>query len=144
MLNTGHPADVSAFRKVNVSSLKGDDGIVCTPQDAATFLKALMEGKLLNETSMKQMLTSVKDDKGNSKYGMGIFYFDLGGIVAYGHGGGGVGAGCVLMYIPDAKMYLFFVTNLGVLVDGDLTRKADALKNELFGVLMQYKQSGIP
>ncbi|HUP12084.1 MAG TPA: serine hydrolase, partial [Niastella sp.] len=91
----------------------------------------------LKEEAMKQMLTFVKDDKGNQKYGMGIFYFDLGGIVAYGHGGGGVGAGCVLMYIPDAKMYLFFATNLGVLVEGDLTKKADALKNELFGVLMQ-------
>lgn len=137
VLNTGHPADVSAFQQTNVTSLKGDDGIVCTPQDAAAFLKALMEGRILGEAAMKHMTSFVKDEDGNAKYGMGLFYFDLGGIVAYGHGGGGVGAGCVLMYIPTAKMYLFFATNLGVLVDGDLTKKADALKNELFGILMQ-------
>ena len=137
VLNTGHPADVSAFQQVNVSSLKGDDGIVSTPQDAATYLKGLMEGRLLGDSAMKEMLTFVKDENGNPKYGMGMFYFDLGGIKAYGHGGGGVGAGCVLMYIPDAKMYLFLATNLGVLVEGELTKKVDALKNELFMVLMQ-------
>ena len=137
VLNTGRPANVTAFQTTNVSSLKGDDGIVCTPADATAFLKGLFEGKILSDSSMKEMMHFVKDENGQPRYGMGMFHFDLGGIKAYGHGGGGVGAGCVLMYIPQVKTYLFFATNLGVLVEGDLAKKAEALKGELFGVIMQ-------
>jgi D-alanyl-D-alanine carboxypeptidase len=137
VLNTGRPANITAFQKTNVSSLKGDDGIVCTPADATAFLKGLFEGKLLTDSSMKQMMNFVKDENGQPRYGMGMFHFDLGGITAYGHGGGGVGAGCVLMYIPQAKTYLFLATNLGLLVEGNLATKAEALKGELFGVIMQ-------
>jgi D-alanyl-D-alanine carboxypeptidase len=68
---------------------------------------------------------------------MGMFYLDLGGIPAYGHGGGGVGAGCGLIYIPSHKTYLFLATNLGVLVDGKLSEKADNLKTEILMALLQ-------
>ena len=47
-----------------------------------------MEGKLLKSASLEEMLDFVKDEKGRSRYGMGMIYFDLGGIAAYGHGGG--------------------------------------------------------
>jgi D-alanyl-D-alanine carboxypeptidase len=117
--------------------LKGDDGIVCTPRDAATFIKALMEEKVLTPESMKEMTTFVKDENGKPKYGMGIFNFDFGGLTAYGHGGGGIGAGCVLLYIPANKTYLFLATNFGVLVEGELTKKAEAMKAELLGILLQ-------
>ncbi|HTE29284.1 MAG TPA: serine hydrolase, partial [Chryseolinea sp.] len=137
ILNTGRPANITAFQKTNVSSLKGDDGIVCTPIDATAFFKGLLEGKLLSDASMKQMMHFVKDEKGQPRYGMGMFHFNFGGITAYGHGGGGVGAGCVLMYIPQVKTYLFLATNLGLLVEGDLAKKADALKGELLGVIIQ-------
>ena len=93
---------------------KGDDGIVCTTTDAIKFLKGLMEGKLLKPESMQEMLDFVKDEKCNKRYGMGMIYFDLGGITAYGHGGGGIGAGCGLMYIPSHKLYVYFATNIRV------------------------------
>jgi D-alanyl-D-alanine carboxypeptidase len=137
VLNVERPANVSGFQQANVSSLKGDDGIVCTPRDAAEFIKALMDGKLLSPESMKEMLTFVKDENGQPKYGMGMFNFDFGGLTAYGHGGGGVGAGCILLYIPANKTYLFLATNFGVLVEGGLTKKAEAMKGELLGILLQ-------
>ncbi|HYK45691.1 MAG TPA: serine hydrolase domain-containing protein [Parafilimonas sp.] len=137
ILNAGKPADITEFQKETVASSKGDDGIVCTPVDAVKFFKGLMEGKLLNEESMKQMFDFVTDEKGNKRYGMGMIYFDLGGIPAYGHGGGGLGAGCVLAYIPSAKLYMFIATNLGVLVDNDTSKKADDMKNEVLMALLQ-------
>jgi D-alanyl-D-alanine carboxypeptidase len=137
ILGVGRPANVSMLQQVNVASLKGDDGIVCTPLDAVKFIKGLMEGKILSEASMKEMLTFVKDEKGNPKYGMGIFYFDLGGLVAYGHGGGGLGAGCALMYVPSQKTYLFLATNLNVLMEGPLSKKCDEMKTELLGTILQ-------
>ncbi|MEO5783217.1 MAG: hypothetical protein ABIQ07_08105 [Ginsengibacter sp.] len=83
------------------------------------------------------MMNFVKDEKGNNRYGMGLSYLDLGGIPAYGHGGGGIGAGYGLVYIPSHKIYLFISTNLGVLVDGTLAKKADDMKTEFLITLLQ-------
>ncbi|MBI5370827.1 MAG: beta-lactamase family protein [Sphingobacteriales bacterium] len=136
VLNNEMPANITPLQKVTVANSKGDDGIVCSVTDAVLFLKGLMEGKLLSETSMKEMLHFVKDENGNDKYGMGIFYFDLGGIPAYGHGGGGVGAGCGLLYIPSHKTYLFIAANIGVLIEGKLPAKADQMKTEILMTLL--------
>ena len=137
VLNVGKPANFSKLQEVTVASSKGDDGIVCTPVDAVKFLKGLMEGKLLSPASLQEMQHFVKDEKGNNRYGMGLSYFDLGGIPAYGHGGGGIGAGCGLIYVPSHKTYLFIATNIGVLVDGTLSKKADDMKTEVLITLLQ-------
>ena len=137
VFNNGKPANITGFQQMTVVSSKGDDGIVCTTVDAVKFLKGLMEGKLLKPESMKEMLNFVKDEKGNNRYGMGIFYFDLGGIIAYGHGGGGVGSGCGLMYIPSHKLYVFFSTNLGVLVESELVKKAGEFRDAVLATLLQ-------
>ena len=137
VFNNGKPANITGFQQMTVVSSKGDDGIVCTTTDAVKFLKGLMEGKLLKPESMKEMLNFVKDEKGNNRYGMGLIYFDLGGIIAYGHGGGGVGAGCGLMYIPSHKLYVYFATNLGVLVETDLVKKAGEFRDAILATLLQ-------
>ncbi|HRH60264.1 MAG TPA: serine hydrolase domain-containing protein [Chitinophagaceae bacterium] len=137
VFNNGKPVNITPFQAETVASSKGDDGIVCTPADAVKFFKGLMEGKLLKPESMKEMFDFVKDEKGHNRYGMGMIYFDLGGLTAYGHGGGGIGAGCVLAYIPSHKIYLFMATNLGVLVESDLAKKADEMKNEILKTLLQ-------
>ena len=62
-LGVGRPANFTRFQKVTVASSKGDDGIVCTPVDAVKFLKGVMENKLLNAESMKEMFDFVKDKK---------------------------------------------------------------------------------
>lgn len=137
VLNSGKPANISGLQQMTVISSKGDDGIVCTTVDVIKFLKGVIEHKLLNEESMKEMLEFIKDDNGNPRYGMGMIYFDLGGIAGYGHGGGGIGAGCGLIYVPSKKIYTFFSTNLGVLAEGELVRKADEMKNAILVTLLK-------
>ncbi|MEP7373903.1 MAG: serine hydrolase domain-containing protein [Chitinophagaceae bacterium] len=137
ILNVGRPANVTKFQQMTVVSSKGDDGIVCTPVDAVKLLKAVIEGKLLNQESMKEMFDFIKDEKGNKRYGMGMIYFNLNGVTAYGHGGGGVGAGCGLLYIPSHKVYVFFSTNLGVLVDGTLPTKAGEMRDAILATLLK-------
>jgi D-alanyl-D-alanine carboxypeptidase len=137
VLNTGRPANISSMQRVNVSSYIGDDGIVCTPVDAIKFLKGLVEGRLLSDTSLKQMTTWVNDEQGNPAYGLGLVHFEAGGIKAYGHSGGGIGAGCILLYIPVAGTYIFLATNIGTLFGGDLSEKADQLKDELLATILQ-------
>ena len=135
-LAVGRPANFTRLQQVTVASSKGDDGLVCTPVDAVMFLKAIIEGKILKPESLKEMLDFVKDEKGRNRYGMGMIYFDLEGIPAYGHGGGGIGAGCGLIYVPSRKTYVFISTNLGVLVESDATKKADDMKNEILVALL--------
>ena len=137
VFNENKPANITNLQLPTVACSKGDDGIVCTPVDAVKFLKAVIEGKLLNEVSMKEMFDFVKDEKGNNKYGMGMYYLDLGGLPAYGHGGGGIGAGCGLIYIPSHKTYLFISTNVGVLTEGKLPKAADELKTQVLMALLQ-------
>jgi len=136
VLNVGIPVNITPFQKMTVACSKGDDGIVCTTVDAVKFLKGLMEGKLLKPESLKEMLDFVKDEKGNNRYGMGISYFDLGGLPAYGHGGGGIGAGCGLVYVPSHKTYLFLSTNLGVFVEGNLAKKAEEFRDAVLMALL--------
>lgn len=137
VFNSGIPINITPFQKMTVECSKGDDGIVCTTVDAVLFLKGLMEGKLLKPESMKEVMHFVKDEKGNNRYGMGMIYFDLEGQPAYGHGGGGVGAGCGLLYIPKFKTYVFFSTNLGVFGEGTLPDKAGEMRNEILKALTQ-------
>jgi len=137
VFNSGIPINITPFQKMTVECSKGDDGIVCTAVDAVLFLKGLMEGKLLKPRSMKEVMNFVKDEKGNNRYGMGMIYFDLEGLPAYGHGGGGVGAGCGLLYIPNFKTYVFFSTNLGVFGEGKLPDKAGEMRDEILKTLTQ-------
>ena len=138
VFNNGVPVNITGFQQMTVVSSKGDDGIVCTTTDAIKYLKGLMEGKLLRPDSQKELLEFVQDEKGNKRYGMGLIHFDLNGIEAYGHGGGGVGAGCGLMYIPSHKTYVFFSTNIGVLIESELVKtKAGGLRDAVLATILQ-------
>ncbi|MFT3794058.1 serine hydrolase domain-containing protein [Flavobacterium sp.] len=137
VFNAGLPIDVTPFQQMTVVCSKGDDGIVSTPVDAVLFLKALFEGRLLKPESFNEMMRFVKDEKGRDRYGMGMIAFDINGTPAYGHGGGGVGAGCGLVYIPSRKVYAFYAINLAVFPNGELPNKAGEMKNAIEQVLMK-------
>ena len=136
VLNTGNPANITPIQRANVSSYIGDDGIVCTPVDAIKFLKGLNEGRLISEASLKEMKTWVNGNDGKPVYGLGLEHYEEGGIEAFGHSGGGVGAGCILIYIPIAKTYVFIATNIGTLFAGSLPEKANQLKEQLLGEIL--------
>lgn len=136
VLNTGKPANITPLQKANVATLKGDDGIVCTTADAIKFLKGLVEGKLLKQSTLNLMKQWVKDDSGNPIYGLGLAHYEAGGLKGYGHSGGGIGAGCILIYVPEKKVYIFMATNFGTLFGGDLAKKADDMKNEILAAVL--------
>lgn len=136
VLNTGRPANITPLQRVNVATLKGDDGIICTTTDAIKFLKGLVEGKLLHDSSLALMKQWVNGDDGKPIYGLGLVYYAAGGLTGYGHSGGGIGAGCILIYVPEKKTYIFMATNVGTLLGGDLAKKADDIKNEILAALL--------
>lgn len=137
ILNTGRPANITPMQKTNVATMMGDDGVVSTTTDAVIFLRGLMEGKLLKPATLTMMQQWVRNDAGRLAYGLGLIHFEDNGLEGVGHGGGGLGAGCILIYVPSKKIYLFLATNIGVVVDGLGGIKANDFKNAVLQVLMK-------
>jgi D-alanyl-D-alanine carboxypeptidase len=137
ILSTGRPANITPMQRANVASLLGDDGVVATTYDAVLFLRGLMEGKLLKPSTLEMMQQWVKNDAGRPVYGLGLIHFEEGGLEGMGHGGGGLGAGCILLYVPAKKVYVFLATNTGVVVDGLGGLKANAMKNAVLEALLK-------
>ncbi len=134
VLNIEKPVNVTSIQKVNVSNLRGDDGLICTTKDAVKFMKGLVEGKLLKESSLKLMQEWIIKD-GKRKYGLGIFFFDLGVTYAIGHSGGGLGAGCVLMYLPELDSHVFITTNFNTLIESKIGEKAAGIRQQILEAL---------
>jgi D-alanyl-D-alanine carboxypeptidase len=129
--------NVSQMQRNNVASLIGDDGIVATPVDAVKFLRGLMEGQLLLPATLDLMKTWANDSKGNPAYGLGLDYTLFQGEVAYGHSGGGIGAGCNLYYFPKQNIYVFIAINLGTVTDSPIHRVAEKTINKFYEVLLK-------
>ena len=129
--------NVSVMQRRNVSTLIGDDGIVCTPSDAVKFLKGLMEGKLLSPASLKEMEQWVNDKNGNPIYGLGLIHHSFNGHTAIGHSGGGIGAGCELYYFPEKNLYFFVAINIGTVTDSPLHAKLSKIKDDLWATLVK-------
>jgi D-alanyl-D-alanine carboxypeptidase len=68
VLNIEKPINNTNIQKVNVASMRGDDGIVSSTNDAVRFMKALVQGKILKPETMNQMQEWVVKD-GNNRYG---------------------------------------------------------------------------
>ncbi len=112
--------DATALQKYNVGRLVGDDGIVCTPADGIRFLEALMEFELIDESSLVQMKTWISDKNGAPTFGLGLDYTSFAGQEAWGHSGGGIGAGSNLYYFPKQDVYIFMAINLGTVTSGPI------------------------
>ncbi len=135
--STGIVENATSLQRNNVRRIIGDDGIVTTPIEAVKFLKGLVEGKLLSEKTFDLMKTWVKRDNGELAYGLGLTHADFGGKVAYGHSGGGIGAGCELFYIPQKNRYFFISMNLGTVTYSPLHEDIEDVIGEIHSILSQ-------
>ena len=132
----GRVENVSKMQRTNVSTLIGDDGIVTTPVEAVKFLKGLVEGKLLSESTLAQMKTWVKDTKGNERYGLGLAHVTVNGVEGFGHSGGGIGAGCELYYFPAKKTFMFIGINLGTVTESPLHAGLEKAREKMYAALL--------
>jgi D-alanyl-D-alanine carboxypeptidase len=129
--------NVSQLQRMNVSTLVGDDGIVTIPADAIKFLKGLAEGKLLSDSTMKQMKTWVNNEKGEPIYGLGLVRYTVNGYEAFGHSGGGIGAGCELYYFPEKHLYYFIAINMGTVTDSPLHAELGRIRDKLRDIMLK-------
>jgi D-alanyl-D-alanine carboxypeptidase len=133
--SNGNIENVSVLQRNNVRALIGDDGIVSTPADAVRFLKGLMNGELIGPDMLKQMMSWVNDGQGNATYGLGLDRTLVDNTEAFGHSGGGIGAGCQLYYLPSKNIYYFIAINLGTVTESPIHKQVETGLQELAAIL---------
>jgi D-alanyl-D-alanine carboxypeptidase len=113
----------------NSSYATAAGGAISTADDLATWMKALVSGKVFSSEYHRQWLASLQaEDPGvpdGQKYGYGISYQRFGPKAAmYYHGGELPGFNSFMGYDPDNDVALVIWTNLTLSPDGRTTAQA--------------------
>jgi D-alanyl-D-alanine carboxypeptidase len=135
-----YPADMQAAARAgtlapidythqNASYATAAGGATSTADDLATWMRALVSGKVFNAEYQQQWLTSPQaedpDTPDGQKYGYGISYQRFGPHAAmYYHGGELPGFNSFMGYDPDNEVALVIWTNLTLSPDGQTTAQA--------------------
>lgn len=99
----------------------GAGAIVSTPSDLTKFITALFAGKIISQKSLDQMKT-VTDG-----YGSGILQFPYDDKKLYGHTGGIDGFNSMLVYLPEEKLAVAYISNGTVYPVNDILLAAMAV-----------------
>ncbi len=109
------------YTDVNHSFAVAAGGVISTANDCATWIKALVAGRVLNPTYQRRWLDSLKPEDPNKpkgqKYGYGIVQLSWGPNTIYFHGGETPGFNSKISYDPANDMTLIIWTNLTVSLD---------------------------
>ena len=135
-----YPADMQAaaqagtlqpvdYTNQNSSYATAAGGAISTADDLATWMKALVSGKVFNADYHQQWLTSLQPEDpaapDGQKYGYGISYQRFGPNAAmFYHGGELPGFNSFMGYDPDNDVALVIWTNLTLSPDGRTTAQA--------------------
>lgn len=96
--------------EINDGTGLGDGGVVCTAEDLAKFLPALVNGDYLEDDTLDDMFDAVSDG-GGGDYGLGIGYDDTEYGLQIGHDGASSGFQSVMTYLPDEELVIVILTN---------------------------------
>ncbi len=140
LVDQPYPADMQAgaqsgtlrpidYTNQNPSYATAAGGAVATADNLATWMRALVSGKVFNANYQQQWLTSVQaenpDQPDGQKYGYGISYQRFGPNAAmYYHGGELPGFNSFMGHDPDNDVTLVIWTNLTLSPDGKTTAQA--------------------
>ncbi|MGH7914897.1 MAG: serine hydrolase domain-containing protein [Candidatus Binataceae bacterium] len=109
----------------NPSYASAPGGVISTANDLATWIRALVDGKVLNAGNQRQWLESLEaEDPGKpkgQKYGYGIAQISFGPNRMFFHGGEMPGYNSFIGYDPTNDVTLIVWANMPLYVDGRLT-----------------------
>lgn len=106
-----------------------DGGLISNPNDMTVFFQALMNGKLINENSLNQMLTWKTPKESDPEffpisYGLGIFKIETPYGTAYMHSGDAIGYYANMLYFPtDGTTVVYAVNSNYGKIDGFVSTK---------------------
>src|SRR4029077_9303086 len=113
------------YTGLNHSFAEGAGAVISTASDLATWIEALVAGRVLNAAYQRRWLDSLQPEdpskpKGQ-RYGYGIVQISWGPNTIYFHGGEIPGFNSKISYDPTNKLTLIIWTNLTVSLDGQQT-----------------------
>ena len=110
---------------MNHSFAAAAGGVISTADDLATWIRALVAGRVLNAEYQRRWLDSLKPEDPSKpegqKYGYGIAQVSWGPNTIYFHGGETPGYNSKISYDPTNQMTLIVWTNLAVSLDEQQT-----------------------
>ena len=113
------------YTDVNHSFATAAGGVISTADDCATWIKALVAGRVLDSTYQRRWLNSLKPEDPSKpqgqKYGYGIAQLSWGPNTIYFHGGETPGYNSKISYDPANDMTLIVWTNLTLSLDDQQT-----------------------
>jgi D-alanyl-D-alanine carboxypeptidase len=104
--------DLTAQTFETTNWFTGDDGVYAPIEEAAHFLQDLMKGKILNQETLREMMTWNNEKKPD--YGLGLMAdkaFPYGFLI--GHSGRGIGVTNDLYYFPKQDITVAIFCNTG-------------------------------
>lgn len=131
--------------RLNPSWAGAAGGIISTPEDANTFLRALIKGRLLDPAQMKQMQKTVPTDKAfrqswpGSRYGLGLMWIPNSCGGSWSHGGDIQGFMTRNGVTPDGKRSVVVSMNTDSPIPGPGTRTP---KHEMTRTLIDHALCG--
>jgi D-alanyl-D-alanine carboxypeptidase len=113
------------YTDVNHSNAAGAGGVISTGYDLATWIKALVGGRVFNADYQRRWFGSLQPEDPSKphgqKYGYGIAQLSWGPNTIYFHGGETPGYNSKISYDPSNQLTLIIWTNLTVSLDGQQT-----------------------
>jgi len=113
------------YTEVNHSFAAAAGGVISTADDVATWVKALVAGRVLDPAYQRRWLDSLQPEDPSKpegqKYGYGIAQVSWGPNTIYFHGGETAGYNSKISYDPANDMTLIVWTNLPVSLDDQQT-----------------------
>ena len=93
-----------------------DGGLISNPSDLNTFMKALFQGDLINQSSLDEMLSWQSPSEVDSEFfpishGLGIFQIQTNEGVAYIHSGDAIGYFASMIYFPNQDIAISYAAN---------------------------------
>lgn len=130
--NDGRLEDITHMSVETTNWFKGDDGIYATAEESAIFMKSLLRGRIVNESSLGQMKQWV-----DKNYGLGLMYDKaLPYKEVIGHTGRGIGSTIDVHYFPRQEITISILCNTGKRVGDRKFRKAyNKLRNRIALIL---------
>jgi D-alanyl-D-alanine carboxypeptidase len=113
------------YTNVNHSNAAAAGGVISTGDDLATWIKALVGGRVFNADYQRRWFGSLQPEDPSKphgqKYGYGIAQLSWGPNTIYFHGGETPGYNSKISYDPTNQLTLIIWTNLTVSLDGQQT-----------------------
>jgi D-alanyl-D-alanine carboxypeptidase len=120
------------YTDLNHSFAEGAGAVISTASDLATWIEALVAGRVLNAAFQRRWLGSLQPEDPNKpkgqRYGYGIVQISWGPNTIYFHGGETPGYNSFMGYDPDNRVTLVVWTNLTVSLDEQPTANTFMLK----------------